>query len=107
MDYSLIGLIGLIAAVLLVGVRTQRRWRPGGEGYEYQRVISAAVFGLAVLVAGFAGLDIGRLHGWFQGARWMDGPVWWEIGLGAALLTLAVHWARHARPSAVARRPSA
>ena len=107
MDYSLIGLIGLIAAVLLVGVRTQRRWQRGAEGFEHQRVISAAVFGFAILVSGLVGLDVSRLHGFVRGARWVDAPVWWEMGLGAILLPLAAHWARHARPSAVARRPSA
>ena len=106
MSPFLIGLVCLIAAVLLLGVRTQRRWRPGGEGYEYQRVISAAMFGLAILVACFAGLDQPAAR--VVPRRQVDGrPCWREVGVGAALLTLAVHRARHVRPRALARRPSA
>ena len=56
---------------------------------EYQRVISCAAFGLLFAVSGIVGWDLSHSSGWFRGATWVDGPIWWQIGLGSALLLLA------------------
>lgn len=65
---------------------------------EYQRVISAAVFGLLLLVSGFIGWDLRWSHGWFRGTRWVEGQVWWEIAVGAGLLLISVFLAGRGRP---------
>ena len=67
----------LTAAVLLVGIKSQQWWRRERfPGSEYQRVISAAAGGLFLTVAGAIGWDLKYSHGWFQGTRWVGGPVW-------------------------------
>jgi hypothetical protein len=77
-----------------------RSW-PGRPGWQYQRVISAGVFGLWLTLAGAVGWDLKYVHGFFQGTKWVEGPIWWQIGMGGALLALAVYWARRvpARPT--------
>jgi hypothetical protein len=97
MDYQLITLIGVMVATVLVGIRTNI-WSPTRPGYEYQRVFSAAAAGLLFLIAGLIGWDLSYSHGWFQGTKWVDGPVWWQIGLGVAFLALAGVWARRVPP---------
>jgi hypothetical protein len=74
---------------------------PGRPGYEYQRVITAVAIGLLFFVSGLVGWDLSYSHGWFQGTKWVEGPVWWQVGLGAGLLLLAGFLARRvpARPT--------
>jgi hypothetical protein len=90
MDYQLIALIGVMIAVVLVGMKTNI-WQPG---YEYQRVFSAAAAGLLFFIAGLIGWDLSYSHGFFQGTKWVEGPVWWQVGVGFGLLLLAGFWAR-------------
>jgi hypothetical protein len=100
MDYQLVALIGMLVLVAVIGIASnppRRRRRPG---YEYQRVISAVVGGLFLIVAGAIGWDVKYSHGFFQGTKWIDGPVWWELGVGIALLLLARVWARRLPRSA-------
>lgn len=94
MDYQLIALIVLIVAVLVVAIRADSRTWRGRPGWQYQRVLSTGFAGLLFLVAGLIGWDLKYSHGWFQGTRWVDGQVWWQIGLGTGLLALATAWAR-------------
>jgi len=94
MDYSLVALIGVIVATLFVSTKWHSRGWPGRPGSEYQRVFSTAAVGLLFSVAGVIGWDLRDSHGWFQGTKWMDGPIWWQVGLGAASLALAVFFAR-------------
>jgi hypothetical protein len=60
----------------------------------YQRIFSVGCAGLLFFVSGIIGWDLSHSHGLFRGTKWVDGPVWWQIGLGAALVLLAVFWAR-------------
>lgn len=94
MDYQLIAVIGLVVAVLVVSTRLHSRSWPGRPGWEYQRVFSVGFGGLLFFVAGLIGWDLKYSHGWFQGTKWVDGPIWWEIFLGTGLLLLAAFWAR-------------
>lgn len=94
MDYQLLLLVAMIVAVLVVGIRLNRRAWPGRPGFEYQRVFSFGAAGLLLTVAGAIGWDLTYSRGWFQGTKWVDGPVWWQVGLGTGLLLLAVFWAR-------------
>jgi hypothetical protein len=89
MDYPLIALIGVMIAIAVVG-----GMRPRRPGWQYQRVFSAGFVGLLFLVAGLIGWDLKYSRGWFEGTKWVDGPIWWQVSLGAGLLLLAVFWAR-------------
>jgi hypothetical protein len=93
MDFELVALIVMVVTVVFVSVRFNSKWlaRPG---YRYQRVFSVTAGGLLLVVAGLIGWDLRYSHGWFQGAKWVDGPVWWELGFGLGLLLLAAFWAR-------------
>jgi hypothetical protein len=44
------------------------------------------------------GWDLKYSHGWFEGTKWVDGPTWWQVGLGTGLLLLAGFWARQVPP---------
>ena len=94
MDYQLPVLIGLVIATLLVATRQHGRSWPGRPGWQYQRVFSVGFAGLLFFVAGLIGWDLKYSHGWFQGTRWVAGPIWWQVGLGTGLLMLAGVWAR-------------
>jgi hypothetical protein len=101
MDYQLIALIGMMAAVVVMATRQQSRAWPGRPGWQYQRVFSTGFAGLLFFIAGLSGWDLKYSHGWLQGTNWVDVPIWWEVILGSGLLMLAVFWARRvpARPS--------
>jgi hypothetical protein len=93
-DIQLVGLIALIIIVIIAATRQHRRvWR-GRPSWLYQRVFSVGFAGLLFVVSGVMGWDLSHSHGWFRGARWVDAPVWWQIGLGSVLLLLAIVWAR-------------
>ena len=100
---QLVALVGLIAAVLVVGISTQRHQWPGRPGWQYQRVISFVFGGMFFLIPGLIGLDVRRSHGWFQGVQWVDGPVWPQVALGSGLLLLGVYWARRVPPRPTTR----
>ena len=70
----------------------------------YQRFFSVGFFGLLLLVAGLIGWDLRSSSGWFNGTKWVDGPVWSQAAVGAALLLLAGFWARRVRPRHVPTR---
>jgi hypothetical protein len=93
-DYELLALIGVMIALLVVATKHHSRSWPGRPGWQYQRVISVGFAGLLFFVAGLIGWDLRGSHGWFQGTRWADAPIWWQLGLGAGLLALAIFWAR-------------
>jgi prolipoprotein diacylglyceryltransferase len=103
MDYSLVVLIGLIVATLFVSTKLNRRGWPGRPGSEYQVVFSTAAVGLLFTVAGAIGWDLSYSHGWFQDTKWVDGPIWWQIGLGVASLALSAFFARRVRPRRTTR----
>ena len=94
MDYQLLALIAVMIAVAIVATRQHSRAWPGRPGWQYQRVLSVGFAGLLFVVAGLIGWDLSYSHGWFQGTKWVDGPVWWQVALGSSLLVLAVFFAR-------------
>ena len=102
MDLQAVALLALIVAVLIAGFRKQRHQWPGSPGWQYQRVLSVGFGGLLFFVAGLIGWDLKYSHGWFQGTKWVDAPIWWQVALGSALLLLAGYWARRV-PRRVAR----
>ena len=89
MDYTLIALVGLIVLAVVVSTRYHSTTWSGYPGYQYQRVISVGFMGLSLTLAGAAGLDLRHVHGFFQGTKWADAPIWWQIGAGITLLTFA------------------
>lgn len=100
MDYSLIALLGLIAVTGVLSNRYHRRTWSGRPGSQYQRVITAAVFGVWLIVAGAIGGDASHVRDFFLRTTRIAGPIWWQIGLGIALLALAVFLARRVPPDA-------
>jgi hypothetical protein len=105
-DYTLIALIGVIVLAPVVSHRFHSRTWSGRPGYQYQRVITVGVVGLWLTVAGALGWDLSQVRGFFQGTTWVDGPIWWQIGSGVALLAWAVFLARRVPPHAT-RSPAA
>ncbi len=101
---SLLALAGLFLVALAVSTRYHSRTWSGRPGYQYQRVITVGVFGLWLTVAGAIGWDLSQAHGFFQGTRWVDGPIWWQVGVGVPLLAVAVFLARRI-PSDATRSP--
>jgi hypothetical protein len=71
----------------------------------YSRVFTSLTAGLFLVVTGVIGWNVSHLSGLFRGGRWQEGPVWWQIGLGTALLLFGIHSAqrimypRAARPA--------
>ncbi len=61
---------------------------------EYSRVFTSFAAGLFLVVTGAIGWNVNRLHGMFEGGRWQEGPIWWQIGLGTAFLLLGAYWTR-------------
>jgi protein-S-isoprenylcysteine O-methyltransferase Ste14 len=103
-DYQLIALIAAIVVVVVVATTFHSRAWPGRPGWQYQRVFSVGFAGLLFFIAGLIGWDLRYSHGWFQGTKWLDDPVWLQIGVGAGLLALAGFWARRV-PSDASRSP--
>lgn len=100
MDYTLIALAGVLALTAVLSTRLHSRAWSGRPGYRYQRIITLGVFGLWLTIAGAIGWDVSRVHGFFQGTTWVDSPIWWELGVGLALLGVAVVLARRVPPHA-------
>ena len=100
MDYTLIALIALIVLTVVVSTRYQRRSWARRAGYKYQRVITMGVFGLWFTIAGAIGWDVSHVHGLLQGAKWVGGPIWWQIGTGVALLGGAMFLGSRVPPDA-------
>ena len=94
MDYTLIVPIGLIVLAVVLSDRFHSRTWSGRPGYQYQRVITVAVLGLWFTVAGAIGWDLNNLRVSFEGTRWVDRPIWSQIGIGVPLIALAVFLAR-------------
>ena len=40
-------------------------------------------------MTGVIGYDVRHLRGLFQGGRWVEAPIWWQILVGLGLLLLA------------------
>lgn len=94
MDYSFVALIALLAVTAILATRQHRRSWSSQSGYQYQRVFSVGAFGLWLTVAGAIGWDVRHVRGFFQGTKWTDPPIWWQLGLGITLLAVAVFLAR-------------
>ena len=103
MDYSLLALIGMIVTVMIISTRLHSRSWPGRPGWQYQRVLSVGFFGLLLLIAGLIGWVLRRSSGWFNGATWVDGPVWSQAAVGAVMVSLAAFWARRVPTKTAAR----
>ena len=50
---------------------------------------TATLFALVLLVTGTRGYTLSRHDAFVAGTRWTDGPIWWQVGVGAALLVVA------------------
>jgi hypothetical protein len=57
-------------------------------------MFSALAAGAFLTVSGAIGYDVRYMHGFFQGGRWVDGRMWWQITLGVGLLLLGAYWSQ-------------
>ena len=60
-----------------------RRWNP------FPVAITTTVAAGLFLVAGTVGYTLSRHDRMLDGTAWADGVIWWEVGVGLALLLLA------------------
>ena len=104
MDYSLIALVGVIVLTLVWSYRHHSRTWSGRPGLRYQRVLSVGIVGLLLAVTGAIGWDVSHAHELFGGMKWVEGPIWWQLGLGVGMVTLAVLMARRV-PANATRTP--
>jgi hypothetical protein len=73
------------------------KWSTGGArkpSPKYARVFTALAAGVYLIVTGIIGYDVRDLHGFFDGGKWVEAPVWWQLSLGFTLLLLAGFWIR-------------
>jgi hypothetical protein len=57
-------------------------------------MFGAFAVGLTLLVTGAIGYDVRYMHGFFQGGRWVEAPIAWQIAAGIGLVLLGVYWFR-------------
>ena len=106
MDLSLVALFAAAVAAIVLSMRF-RLWAPIWQPkYAYQRVFTSGAAGLLFLVSGGIGWRISRHEAFVAGTRWTDGPIWWQVGIGLALLTLAAFWAVRVPPRPTLSRQS-
>ena len=98
MDHELIALVGMIVATVAVGMQLGVWGWPTRPGRSHQQVFSTAAAGLFLFIAGLMGWDLSHSHGVFEGTRWVEGAVWWQVILGLGLLLLAGFWVRRMPP---------
>jgi len=103
-DYTLIALIAMIGLALVWSHRHHSRTWPGRPGYRYQRVLSVGVVGLLLAVTGAIGWDVSHAHELFGGMKWVDGPIWWQLGLGVGMVAVSVFMGRRV-PANATRSP--
>jgi len=104
MNYSLLALVGVIVVAMIISTRLHSSSWPGRPGWQCQRVFSVGFVGLLFLIAGLIGWDLRGSSGWFNGAKWADGPVWSQAVIGAAMVLLAGFWARRVPSRLVSAR---
>ena len=51
-------------------------------------MFSAFAAGAFLVVTGSIGFDVSYMHGFFEGGRWVGGPIWGQIALGVGFLLL-------------------
>ena len=88
---------GLFGA--LFSVRAMRTADEAGALAEQQaRYLAWLTVLVAILlwltVAGAIGWDVRHVRGFFQGTKWVDPPIWWQLAFGVALLAVAAFLAR-------------
>jgi hypothetical protein len=79
---------------------------PTGRSGLFQLAFTFTAFALVCLVAGTIGYNLSRHPRFVNGTAWSDTVIWWEIGLGAAVLPLAVYfWRKALRSLGASERP--
>ena len=67
----------------------------------FSTTAAAALF----LVAGAIGYTLSKHARFFDGTSWSDGVIWWQVGVGLALLPLAAYFWRRGLRSITRNRP--
>jgi hypothetical protein len=59
---------------------------------------SATAMALLFLVSGARGYTLSKHDAFVAGTRWTDGPIWWQVAVGAVLLAASIWlWRRAIR----------
>jgi hypothetical protein len=59
---------------------------------------STTAMALLLLVAGGRGYTLSKHDAFVAGTRWTDGPIWWQVYVGVALLAVSAWlWSRALR----------
>ena len=59
---------------------------------------TATLFAVVFLATGVSGYTMSRHDAFVAGTRWSDGPIWWQVAVGAALLAASLWlWRRAIR----------
>ena len=59
---------------------------------------SATAVALLLIVAGASGFTMNRHDAFVAGTRWAEGPIWWQVAVGVALLGVSAWlWRRAMR----------
>jgi hypothetical protein len=57
-------------------------------------MFSAFAAGGFLVVTGSIGFDVSYMHGFFEGGRWVEGPIWGQTALGVGFVLLGAYWSR-------------
>jgi hypothetical protein len=64
----------------------------------YSRMFSAFAAGAFLVITGVIGWNVSHMRGFFEGGRWVGGPIWRQILLGTGFLLLGAYWSRRLEP---------
>lgn len=78
---------------------------PRRSSAAYSAMFSTFAAGAFLLVTGAAGCDVSRRRVFFEGVRWGDGPIWWQVAFGLVLLRIALYLLRRLEPGLTRRTP--
>ena len=87
--------LGVLAGVALWSWLVYSR-SPRRKATPAYMAFSATAVAALFLLAGFAGFNLSTRHRFLTGTAWSDGVIWWQVGIGLALVPLVVYFWRRA-----------
>ena len=90
---SLVGIPGLVVIAFLA-VWWGFIWKSSRSRSPFQMAFTATAAAAFFVLAGTTGYTLGRYERIDNGTAWADGVIWWQVGVGLALLPFAVYFWR-------------